>query len=422
MIKGIRRSLLALCLIFAALAALSIPALAQTILTGKISADKVFFRMQANTTCEYHALFKKGDVVAVYGEKGDFYKIKFDNKDGYVMKKFVSLSSSDRKKLESEQQAQSKSKYAKVTSIKGLGDAPGSVKYGDSGDGVEKLQRALQIKKCYTGVVDGKFGNQTRDALKQYQQKNKLTVTGKADYSTLRSLFGSVSETTAKDDPKMQGITSISQIAVPNTTKKNNSGKHVTALQQALKLKGFFTAPINGVYDSKTEEAVARFQKRYGLSADGIAGNSTIKKLFGQNAANYVIPTEQLDWFNGGSTVIPKGATFVVKDILSGVTFTCRRWSGYNHLDAEPVNAAATAAFKSAVGSWSWGRRPALVKYGGHVYAASINSMPHEDDTIPGNDYEGHFCIHFYNSRTHGTNHLDSEHQNCVARAMNANW
>ena len=103
--------------------------------------------------------------------------------------------------------------------------------------------------------------------------------------------------------------------------------------------------------------------------------------------------------------------------------FSAKRWSGYNHLDAEPLNAKQTAIFKDAVGgTWSWDRRPILVKYNGRVYAASMNSMPHEDDTIPGNDYEGHFCIHFHNSKTHETNRIDSEHQNAVENAMRHSW
>ena len=53
-------------------------------------------------------------------------------------------------------------------------------------------------------------------------------------------------------------------------------------------------------------------------------------------------------------------------------------------------------------GSWSWDRRAILVKYDGHVYAASMNGMPHEDDTISDNDFDGHFCIHFTGSKTHG--------------------
>ena len=390
---------------------------------GKVNTDKVFFRMKANTNCDYHAVLKKGETIAVFDIQGDFYKARFDGKDGYIMKKFVDLPSSSAKKLQKVNEVISNSKYAKASSIKALGAAPGYLKHGDAGENVEKLQRALQLKKCYSGIVDGKFGNQTTAALKAFQQKNKLTVTGKADYATIAKLFGNVSETTTQDDPRMKGITRIAQISVPNTTSMNDSGKHVIALQQALKIKGYFPAPIDGKYGDKTIEAVTKYQKKVGLKADGVAGNGTIKKLFGKNAANYTTPTEKLDWFNGGSTAIPKGAIFTIKDIYSGKTFSARRWSGYNHLDAEPVNANSTAAFKEAVGgAWSWGRRPVLVKYNGHVYAASINSMPHGDNTITGNDYQGHFCVHFYKSKTHETNRIDGEHQNAVERAMHSTW
>ena len=169
--------------------------------TGKINTDKVFFRTKANTDCDYHAVLKVNTKVAVLGIQGDFYKARFDSKEGYIMKKFVDLPSSSQRKLAKTDEIISNSKYAKASSIKALGDPPGYVRYGASGEDVEKLQRALQLKKCYSGIVDGKFGNQTRDALKKYQEKNKLTVTGKADYSTIRSLFGGVQETSIKDDP-----------------------------------------------------------------------------------------------------------------------------------------------------------------------------------------------------------------------------
>jgi hypothetical protein len=98
-----------------------------------------------------------------------------------------------------------------------------------------------------------------------------------------------------------------------------------------------------------------------------------------------------------------------------------KRWAGANHIDAEPLTAADTATMKSIYGgSWSWNRRAILVKYNGHVYAASMNGMPHGTTTISSNNFNGHFCIHFYNSRTHETNRVDANHQNAVARAMNA--
>lgn len=409
-------------LLFILIIACLIPnfAIAQQSYTGTLNTDKVFFRMEANTDCAYHAVLKKGDKVAVFTIKGNFYHCRFNGKVGYVMTKFVDLPSSSLRKLS---KTVSTSKYANKSTIASLGSAPGYLKYGDSGEDVEKLQRALQIKGYSPGVVDGKFGKATRDALKNFQSKNKLTVNGQADYATIKKLFGSVSQTTAKDDPALKGITSISQLTVPNTTKKGDNGRHVKALQQALKLKGYYPWVIDSKYGDNTAEAVASFQKRYGLTADGIAGFQTIKKLFGKDAANYVVPTQSLDWFSGGTNIIPKGASFQVKDVYSGEVFTCKRWSGYNHLDAEPANKEASAAIKRAAGgSWSWARRPILVKYNGVVYAASMNSMPHGESTISGNDFDGHFCIHFTNSKTHDSNRVDEEHQKMVNKALNANW
>ena len=92
-------------------------------------------------------------------------------------------------------------------------------------------------------------------------------------------------------------------------------------------------------------------------------------------------------------------------------------------LDAEPLSSGDAATLKEiGGGSYSWRRRAILVKYNGHVYAASMNTMPHGEDSIPGNDFDGHFCIHFYKSKTHETNRVDGDHQRAVTRAMNASW
>ena len=72
-------------------------------------------------------------------------------------------------------------------------------------------------------------------------------------------------------------------------------------------------------------------------------------------------------------------------------------------------------------GSWSWRRRAILILYNGHVYAASMNGMPHGTTTIS-NGFDGHFCIHFKNSKTHGTKKVDPDHQSAVTSASRATW
>ena len=102
---------------------------------------------------------------------------------------------------------------------------------------------------------------------------------------------------------------------------------------------------------------------------------------------------------------------------------TAVRWSGVNHLDAEPATAEDAATMKSIYGSsWSWSRRPILILYKNKVYAASMNGMPHGTTTIDNNNFDGHFCIHFKNSKTHGTNVVDAAHQAAVEKASKAAW
>lgn len=390
---------------------------------GTVNKDKVFFRSKPNTDSIYYAVLKKGTKVTITGTSGQFYKVDYNKQSGYIMKSLVNTSSSAKQAFEEKEKPKKDSKYARVDSISGLGSLPRATRRGSYGDDVEKLQRALQIKGFLKGSLDGKYGNGTADAVRRFQKSVKLSETGRADKATINMLFGKTKEVAAKDDPGMKGITSIAKIEVPNTTKPGNSGRHVKALQQALKLRGYYKGTIDSSYGKETVDAVKRFQKSRGLSQDGIAGNSTIKKLFGKNAANYTIPTYSKDWFKGGKDTIPKWSSFVVKDVATGLTFSARRWSGYNHLDAEPLTKSDAATLKKiAGGSYSWARRAILVKYNGKVYAASMNTMPHGEQTIRNNDYSGHFCIHFPNSKTHGTNRVDSSHQRAVRRAQNSDW
>jgi hypothetical protein len=70
---------------------------------------------------------------------------------------------------------------------------------------------------------------------------------------------------------------------------------------------------------------------------------------------------------------------------------------------------------------WQWTRRAIWVTVGGKTYAASMNGMPHgETDVITGNNFDGCFCIHFLNSKTHAGDRVDSAHQDCVQEAYKA--
>lgn len=135
----------------------------------------------------------------------------------------------------------------------------------------------------------------------------------------------------------------------------------------------------------------------------------TVKKLPGYG--------EWLDW-EYAAWIFDPGSEAVVKDLVTGKQFRVKRYGGSNHADCEPLTSADTEIMRGIYGgSWSWARRAVLVYTSNRVLAASMNGMPHGGEEILDNNFSGHFCIHFLNSRTHGTNVVDPEHQAMVQKA-----
>ena len=288
-----------------------------------------------------------------------------------------------------------------------------SLRKGATGSAVKDLKTKLKKLGFYNAYVDGSYGDTTVAAVKAFQKKYNLTADGVAGSETLKKLdtaYKNADSNTSTDDDSLR---------------KGATGTAVKTLQTNLKKLGFYTAYVDGSFGATTESAVKAFQKKYGLTADGVAGSATLKKIESAvaSASSGKITTERLDWFNGGKNVIPNGAVFQIKDVSTGLIFSARRQSGGNHMDAEPLTAEDTAILKKINGgTFSWRRRAVLVKYNGHVYAASIYSEPHGTNTILDNNFDGQFCLHFYGSKTHGTDRVDADHQKCVEQAMKATW
>ena len=72
-----------------------------------------------------------------------------------------------------------------------------SVKFGDSGPGVIKIQKAL-VAQGYKVTADGKFGAKTQAAVKAFQTKNGLTSDGVVGPKTWAKLSASPTTTTVK--------------------------------------------------------------------------------------------------------------------------------------------------------------------------------------------------------------------------------
>lgn len=144
---------------------------------------------------------------------------------------------------------------------------------------------------------------------------------------------------------------------------------------------------------------------------------------------------EALDWWTEAQYVIPVGADFEVVDFITGKSFFVRRTTGANHADCETLTSEDTNKMKAIWGgSFSWTKRPIIIKCSGRKIAASMSAMPHAGndsvaagvwtswrsdnygagtnfDWIKNNGMNGHFDIHFLNSTKHVDGAVDTVHQ-----------
>jgi hypothetical protein len=209
--------------------------------------------------------------------------------------------------------------------------------------------------------------------------------------------------------------------------KKGSNGEDVKVVQSKLKELGYLHDSVDGIFGTKTEKAVKAFQKNAGLVADGIVGIKTIAALGvdiekdDSSADDNIHGTARnMDWWTSGiQQIFAVGVVATITDIDTGISWKEKRFAGKNHADIQPLTKEDTAKLKKVYGHWSWKRRAVFVTIGGENYAASIHGMPHGGSNL-NNNFPGHHCCHFLNSRTHGSDKIDQNHQKMVAKAASA--
>ena len=139
------------------------------------------------------------------------------------------------------------------------------VSFGEESPIVMKAQQRLKELGYYTGEADGKFGNDTMEALRNFQSFNDQVVDGYLGPSTRQAL----------ESPD----------AVPFALRVGDENSAVTSIQQKLASLGYLNSSnVTGYYGSITEAAVKDFQRVNGLSQDGAVGAQTMAKLESDDA------------------------------------------------------------------------------------------------------------------------------------------
>ena len=128
------------------------------------------------------------------------------------------------------------------------------------------LALRLNLQGHEAGPVDGVFGSMTDLAVRAFQRAEGLNADGVVGAQTRLEIRGIA---------QGSGFASLTdpdgRILRPGEAR----GEDVRLLQEWLRVLGYDAGPFDGVYGTKTAQAVSAFQREVGLQADGKVGPST---------------------------------------------------------------------------------------------------------------------------------------------------
>lgn len=453
-----------------------------------IAKSNVMIREKASTSSTALATVKKGKSVTVLSTDGDWAKVKDGSRTGYIATRFLDMDGS-------------------APSSGGSQGSSSALKMGDESGAVKTMQQKLIDRGFLKTEATGYFGSATKSAVKAFQKSVGISADGVAGTSTINALAGSASSGGASSSAALQKgdesaqVTSLQKMLIElkylkteatgyfgsatktavsafqsaqkltadgvagkatlaalekqtgatnassssgGVLKEGDQSDAVKQMQKLLISAGYLKTDATGFFGAATASAVRAFQKKCGLTADGIAGAATMAQLnkssSNTSSGGYSSsggssgPTSETqyeetrhngnitleDWWSGNlSSVMKRSQTFTVTDVRTGLSFKCARYGGDNHLDAEPCTAEDTdIMFRAYSSKWAWSARAIWLTYDGVTYAAAMNGMPHGGQKITTNNFSGQFCIHFLNSRSHGGNQINKDMQTCIMEAF----
>lgn len=219
-----------------------------------VSMDDVNMRSRANTTSVVLKRIKVGDTVTVLGVSGNFYRITFDGKTGYAMKKYI----------DGTDPSPDPTPNAGYT----LQAPPAVTEYPYDTTLIDR------VKLRKTAKEDG-------EVIQTILPDSVITVLSLTDNGFARVKVNGKTGYVAATHVNLASIPTPTP--KPTATPKPGSEKYtelkngandpaVMALQSALAELGYLDEEeVDGKFGAKTEAALKTFQKRNGFTQDGVA-------------------------------------------------------------------------------------------------------------------------------------------------------
>ncbi len=140
-----------------------------------------------------------------------------------------------------------------------------------------------------------------------------------------------------------EAVVSTVEVAV---LRRGSTGSEVKEVQRRLKQWGYYTGAVDGIFGSETRKAVIAFQKKNGLTADGIVGKATYAAL-GMNDSYLALGGGSRPSSSGNSNYTSSDVYLLAKAIYAegrGESYT-----GQVAIGAVIMNRVRSASFPNTV-------------------------------------------------------------------------
>ncbi len=163
---------------------------------------------------------------------------------------------------------------------------PDTLQLGSTGDGVRVIQYYLQVAARFNDaippvIVDGIFGEATRQAVMAFQRQQGLAQDGIVGQQTWIRLYRTVRGAGAQ--VPLFAVTTA-QPYPGYVLRSGSRGENVALLQEYLTAISLYdtsipSVPITGYFGDQTYNSVVSFQRQYGLAVDGMVGMETWNRI-----------------------------------------------------------------------------------------------------------------------------------------------
>ncbi len=284
-----------------------------------------------------------------------------------------------------------------------------TLRSGYTGTDVLLLQQRLSaLDYLAASDVSGTYDSATMTAVRQFQTVHGLSVDGLAGAKTFSILFSSAAISYTSD------VSSYTTLHIYYQSVDTTKTSAVQKMQTRLKELGY-TCNVTGIFDETTYMAVIAFQLRNGVTVTGAADAATQSRLYSSSAngpasaasleleagAGYISgpSTSQLQllhWYNSVKPSLSSGATLLIYDPTTHLSWNLRLMSSGRHADCEPKTLRDTLIMFRALGKPSWTVHVIYVQLpDGRWTMATMHDRPHLTGTLTNNGFDGHLCVHF---------------------------